>query len=105
LLSCWVASADYIAKNPDLVNGFVAGLLEAARLTNANQGITTDLIAAFTGQDPALVGGGIRSTTAETITLADMQRPLDFALKYGIIDKTFDITGLLAPSISLYRSR
>ena len=105
LLSCWVASADYIAKNPDLINGFVSGLLEAARFTNANQGATTDLIAAFTGQDPALVGGGIRSTTAETISIADLQRPLDFALKYGIIDKPFDINGLLAPSIALYRSR
>jgi NitT/TauT family transport system substrate-binding protein len=105
LLSCWVASADFIAKNPDVVKNFVAGLTEAARYTNAHQSETVDMVAAFSGQDPAQLRTGIRSLTADTISLADLQRPLDFAVKYGFIDKTFDITGLLAPSVPLLRTR
>ncbi len=40
---------------------------------------------------------------AESITLADVQRPLDFAVKSGLIDKTFDVKGLLAASVPLTR--
>lgn len=101
LLSCWVASADFIAKNAEVVNAFVAALAEAARYTNAHQAETVDLVAAFTGQDPAQLARGIRSTTAETLTLADIQRPLDFAYKYGIIQQRFDVSGILAGSVSL----
>jgi ABC-type nitrate/sulfonate/bicarbonate transport system substrate-binding protein len=52
LLSSWVASADYIAKNPETVSAFTAALAEAARFTNAHQAATTDMVAAFTGLGP-----------------------------------------------------
>jgi ABC-type nitrate/sulfonate/bicarbonate transport system substrate-binding protein len=101
LLSCWVATTDFIAKNSALVNDFAATLNEAGRYVNAHQAETVDLVAAFTGQDPALIARGVRSTMAETITLADVQQPLDFAFKNGLIDKTFDVSALLAPSVPL----
>lgn len=103
LLSCWVATADYIAKNTELVNGFVAALTEAAKYTNAHQAATVDMVAAFTGQEASQVARSIRSITAESISLADVQAPLDFALKYGIIAQRFDVAGLLAPSVPLSR--
>jgi NitT/TauT family transport system substrate-binding protein len=99
LLSCWVAGVDFIAKNPDVISGYQAALSEAARYTNANQNATTDMVAAFTGQESAVLAKGIRSVTAETLTIADVQKPLDFAVKYGIIDKTFDVNGILASSV------
>jgi NitT/TauT family transport system substrate-binding protein len=103
LLSCWVATADFIAKNPAVVNGFAAALNEAARWTNAHEPATIDMVASFSGQDPAVLARGIRSTSAATVTLADFQRPLDFAVKYGIVDHSFDLGGLLAPSVTLRR--
>jgi NitT/TauT family transport system substrate-binding protein len=104
LLSGWVSSADFIARNPDVVGRFVAALTEAAKYTNAHQAATTTLVAGFTGQDPTLIGRGIRSTTAETISLLDVQRPLDFAYRYGIIDRHFDAGGILARSVPLSRT-
>jgi NitT/TauT family transport system substrate-binding protein len=101
LLSCYVATADYIAKNPAIVSSFAAALAESARYTNANQNATNDMVAAFSGQDPALLGRGVRSVTAETVTLADLQRPLDFAYKNGLLEKTFDVSGILAPGFPL----
>jgi NitT/TauT family transport system substrate-binding protein len=103
LVSGWVASVDFITKNPAIATGFAQAMSEAAKYTNAHQSETTDLVAAFTGQDAAQVGHGVRSTTAESITLADLQRPMDFAVKYGIMDKSFDVKGLLAPSVPLGR--
>ena len=90
-------------KTPTVINGFRAALAEAARCTNANQAATNDLIAAFTGQDPALLGSGIRSVTAEAVSLTDLQRPLDFAFKNGLLDHNFDVTGILAAGFPLTR--
>ena len=103
LLSCWVASEDYIAKNADTVTGFVAGLTEAARYTNPHQDQTVDMVAGFTKQDPAQLRHGVRSITADAISLADLQRPLDFAVKAGILERTFDVSGILASSVPLTR--
>jgi len=104
LTSCWVATADFIAKNPDVVSGFVAGLIEAATYTNANQAATVDMVAAFTGQDPAVLKRSIRSVTATTVTLAELQRPLDFGYKCGVIEPHIDLRGLLAASVPLARA-
>ena len=103
LLSCWVATADFIAKNPTVVSGFASALNEAARYTNAHEAATLDMVAAFSGQDAAVLARGIRSTSAETVSLADFQKPLDFAVKYGILKDGFDLGGLLAPSVTLSR--
>jgi NitT/TauT family transport system substrate-binding protein len=105
LLSGWVASVDFIQKNPDVVSGYAAAMREAAVYTNAHQSETTDMVAQFTGQDPAVVSRGIRSVTADTITLADIQRPLDFAVKYGLVAKGFDASLLLATSVPLSKPR
>jgi NitT/TauT family transport system substrate-binding protein len=105
LLSAWVATVDYIAKNPDIINGFVAACVESARYTNAHESETIQMVAKFSGQDPALVSHSVRSITAESITLADVQKPLDFAYKYGIIDKTFDASAVLAASMPMTRTR
>jgi NitT/TauT family transport system substrate-binding protein len=103
LLSCWVSTADYIAKNPAIVGDFAAVLSEAGRYVNAHEAETVDLVAGFTGQDPALIARGVRSTMADNLTLADVQRPLDFAVKNGLVERAFDVTGLLAPSVQLSR--
>jgi NitT/TauT family transport system substrate-binding protein len=103
VLSCWVSTADYIAKNAVTVNSFVAAVTEGYHYINTHQPETVDLIATFAGQDPALLGRGVRSVMAESITLADVQRPLDFAVKNGLIDKTFDVKGLLAAAFPLVK--
>ncbi len=99
LLSCWVATVDYIAKNTATVNGFVAALSEAAQYANAHQSETIDLVAQFSGQDPALLGKGVRSVLAGNISIAEVQRPLDFAFKNGVIDQRYDAKSVLASTV------
>jgi NitT/TauT family transport system substrate-binding protein len=103
IVSCWVATTDYIAKNPDTVNAFVAGLTEAARYVNTHQAETVDLVAAFSAQDPVQLAHGVRTVIATTISLADVQRPLDFAFKYGIIDQRYNAKAMLAASVPMTR--
>jgi NitT/TauT family transport system substrate-binding protein len=105
LLSCWVATIDFIAQNPQAVTDYVATMGEGARYTNAHQSETVDMMAQFTGQDPALVRRSVRSNTAVTATLEQMQRPLDVAYKYGVIPQRFDVSALLAPGFPLERRR
>ena len=96
LLSCWVASNDYIAKNPANVKAYVTGLTTAARYINHHQDDTVAMVAQFTKQDPAQVRAGVRTVIAENITLADVQKPLDFAFKYGMMDKQYDARVMLS---------
>jgi NitT/TauT family transport system substrate-binding protein len=103
LLSAWVANLDFINKNRELVSAYAAALNEAAKFTNANQGATTEMVAQFTGQDPSVLGRGIRSITAESLTLGDIQRPIDFAVKYGIMEKRFEASEILAPGVPVSR--
>lgn len=101
LLSCWVATTDFIAKNPDVVTAFVAALVESSRYTNAHQAETVNMVAAFTGQNPAMIAAGVRSITTQSVTLAEVQRPLDFAFTHGVIDRHYDAKVMLAASVPM----
>lgn len=96
LLSCWVTTQDYVDKNPDRVRRFVAALMEASRWVDAHQSETVDMVAKFSGQDPKLLAAGVRAIVADSVTLADVQKPLDFAFKYGVIDRHYDAKSVLS---------
>lgn len=76
-------------------------MAQAARYTNAHQDETVGLVATFTGQEPAQVRSSIRATNAVAVTLPEMQRPLDFAYKYGLIDRRLEIGAMLAPGFPI----
>jgi len=101
LLSAWVATADFVAKNASAVSEFQSVMADAGRYTNGHEDATVDLIATFTGQDPAQVRSSVRATTAITCSLAQLQQPLDFAYKYQLIPKQFDVREMLAPGFPL----
>lgn len=104
LLSCWIATTDYIARNTDIVKAFVAGLTEGARYTNRHQAETIDMVAQFTKQDPAQIGSGVRTIIAESVSLADVQKPLDFAFKNGVIDKQYDAKAMLSSFVPMTKT-
>jgi ABC-type nitrate/sulfonate/bicarbonate transport system substrate-binding protein len=97
LISAWISSDDFVTKNPQALKAFQAVIAQAGRYTNAHQDATVDLVAKFTGQDPAQVRNSVRATSAVAVTLPELQRPLDFAYKYKLIDHSLDATAMLAP--------
>jgi hypothetical protein len=48
-----------------------------------------------------LIGKGVRSHLTDSITLADVERPLDFAVANGLIKNKFNVRDLLASSVVL----
>jgi ABC-type nitrate/sulfonate/bicarbonate transport system substrate-binding protein len=97
LISAWIASDDFITKNPQAVTSFQTVMAQAGRYTNAHQDATVDLVAKFTGQDALQVRNSVRATSAVAVTLPELQRPLDFAYKYKLIDRPLDAGTMLAP--------
>jgi NitT/TauT family transport system substrate-binding protein len=101
LLSSWIATDSYITGNAQTVNGFQAVVGEASRYTNSHEDATVDLVANFTGQDPAQVRSSVRATSAISVNLAELQRPLDFAARYKLIPQSFDVRQMLAPGFPI----
>jgi NitT/TauT family transport system substrate-binding protein len=97
LISAWIASDDFVTKNPQALKAFQTVMAQAGRYTNAHQDATVDLVAKFTGQDAAQVRNSVRATSAVAVTLPELQRPLDFAYKYKLIDRPLDAAAMLAP--------
>ena len=104
LLSCWVATTEYIDKNSEAVKAFVAGIVDGGRYTNAHQAETVDMVAQFTKQDPAQLREGVRTIVSTGISMADVQKPLDFAYKYGVIDKQYEAKALLSPYVPMTKN-
>lgn len=101
LISAWLASDDFVSKNPVALKAFQAVIADAARYTNAHQDATVDIVAKFTGQDPAQVRSAVRATSAVAIMSPQIQRPLDFAAKYKMIARPLDVNDILAPGFPL----
>lgn len=101
LLSCWLATDDYISKNGALVKAFVSGLTAGARYVDSHQNDTVDMVAQFTKQDPAQIRAGVRTIIADSITVADVQKPLDFAFRFGLVDKHYDARTMLSQYVPM----
>jgi len=104
LISCWVATTDYIAKNPSTVAAFVDGLMEGARYCNRHEDATVDMVAQFSKQDPVQLKAGVRTVLAETMSVPYVQRPLDFAYQHGIIDKHYDARDMFSQFVPMKRA-
>jgi NitT/TauT family transport system substrate-binding protein len=105
LFSCWIATTDYIAKNPQTVKAFVDSLTEAGHYTNAHQAETVAMVSKFSGQNPAMVAAGVRTIIGEQITTADVQKPLDFAYRHGVVDKQYDAKAMLSQFVPMLATR
>jgi len=96
LLSCSIATTDYLTREAQTAKTFIQGLTEGAHYVNRHQAETVDMVAEFTKQDPNQLRAGVREVIGEHVTLADIQKPLDFAFKYGVIDRQYDARALLS---------
>jgi NitT/TauT family transport system substrate-binding protein len=97
--AAWVATKDWALKNPDAVQRFAAAMREAASIANASPAKTTEMVAAFTGVEPAVVERSPSSLDPPYLDPADLQPVIDASVKYGLIPKTFDAAELLDPVV------
>jgi ABC-type nitrate/sulfonate/bicarbonate transport system substrate-binding protein len=96
LISAWVSSVDWAAKNPAVVRKVGQILLRAGAFANRHHDQTADLIATFSGIDPATVRTMARVVFADKLDPADIQPLIDVAVRYGAIKQRFPATELFS---------
>jgi len=94
--SAWFATASYVAANLDIVSRFASVVREASGYANTHQAQTVDLSAAFTHVDRAIVERSARVTFAQALDPALIQPVVDAAVRYRVIERTFDARELIA---------
>lgn len=95
IASCWFTSKDLVAKQPDIVRRFVAGLHEATVYAYAHPTEMATSLAPFLHDDVAKLQKMGLSPVGLNLDGRDLQPVVDIAFKFGIIDKSFDARELV----------
>jgi ABC-type nitrate/sulfonate/bicarbonate transport system substrate-binding protein len=97
LISAWVSNIDWASKNPAVVRKVGQILMRAGAYANGHHDQTVELIAAFSGIDPATVRTMARVVFADKLDPADIQPLIDVAVRYGAVKARFPATELFSP--------
>ena len=97
MFSGWFASADFVAKNPDVIRKFGEVMNRATAYAGAHHEETVPLLAAFTGIEPATIRSMPRANYAPALDPALVQPLIEVAAKYGSIPASFDARDLFSP--------
>ena len=89
LLTAWFTTADYAAKNPDVVRRFARGFKEAAAFTNTHHVETAPLMAKFTGIEPDVFRTMFRAPSPPDLRLSLIQPIIDAMAAEGRIKRSF----------------
>jgi len=95
--SAWFATSDYVAKNRAVLERFLAVLRTAAIYANRHHAETVDLLAKFSGADPATIVSMPRVTYATALSPGQIQPLVDAAAKYKAIPARFDAQEMISP--------
>lgn len=90
------ASTAWVAANPDTVRRFDRALRETAHWANTHRAETAPILARDSGLDPATIAAMVRSTFAETITVAELQPAIDVGLRYGRLKAPLDLRAIVS---------
>lgn len=95
LISAWFAAGSYAGANTATIAKFTKIMEEAATYANAHRAETAVLLTEFSKIDPKVLDKSTRETFSATLNPADIQRVIDAAVKYGVIEKSFDAKEML----------
>ena len=96
LIAAWFCTAAYIAQNNDAVRRFAEGVGRASTFTNAHHADTVQLLANYAHMPADVIAKMNRLTNATSVDPKAIEPSIAAAVKYGIIDKTFPATDLIA---------
>lgn len=97
--SVYVATEDFIAKNPDTVKNFSAGIYAAAKDVNGNRDLAAKIAQSELKYTPEQLNKAFYQTFAVAATKpADIDKVADLAVKYGILTAKPKAEDLLAES-------
>ncbi|MCB5364328.1 ABC transporter substrate-binding protein [Pusillimonas sp. CC-YST705] len=93
----YVATDDFIAKNPETVARFKRALKKGAEWVNANadQPAFAELIASYTKMQPELVQNLVLAPAPVSVSAESVQKTLDLMKKHGLLEAPMKASDLL----------
>jgi NitT/TauT family transport system substrate-binding protein len=83
IVSAWFTSIQWAKEHPDLVKRFATVMHETAIWANENPGKSGEILAKYTGLDPAVIASMARTRYGDQLTPALLQPLIDVAARYG----------------------
>ncbi len=98
LYSGWFTTSDYASAHPKESGAFAKAMRDASVYVNAHEAQTVDMLAKFTGIDPADIAKMVRAQGATVLDPAMIQPVIDAAATYKLIAAPFDAREMIAGS-------
>ncbi len=92
----WIATREWISKNPAKAKAFVAAVKDASLWANGDRTGSSEIIVKYTKLPPEVIAGMARGTYQDTLIPALVQPLIDATARYGFISKSFRANEILA---------
>ena len=96
MIAGWFSNADYVQRNPSIVERFTKVMHEANVYANGHHAETAPLFADYAKIDAAVIAKMTRLTNVTSLDPSLIQPAIDAAAKYKFIDAAFPAKSLLA---------
>lgn len=94
--SVYVSMNDFVESHQDAMRRFARAMHDSIVYTNTHLPETVNLVASYSGVEPAVVAKTIRAIDPEYIDPHNLQPMIDIGVKYGPIARSFDANDLIA---------
>jgi NitT/TauT family transport system substrate-binding protein len=99
LIACFVVLADYATTHVDTIQRFARAHHETNLFANAHQDQTAVWLSEVAKLDPEAIKRGRRANFADTLAVTDLQRVVDAAARFRLIEHPFDAKELISPAV------
>jgi NitT/TauT family transport system substrate-binding protein len=99
ILTGWFCTTDYALKNRPTLDKFRRVIRDASVYSNAHHRETIDILAKFSGMDPAVIASGRRATYATVLDPKIIQPMIDLCAKFKVIPEAFDAREIMDPAL------
>lgn len=95
LISQWITTRDWIAKNPAAARRLTNAIYDTARWANGHNDQSLPILVKYLKVDPSLMNGVKRATFSPVLTPALVQPAIDVAVKYKLIPQPLDAASVI----------
>lgn len=96
LISNWITTRDWIAKNPAGAKRFAAAIYQTANWANAHRDESLEILVKYLKINPERMRGIRRVSFATELTPALLQPVIDVAVQYKLIPKPIDAASVIS---------
>jgi ABC-type nitrate/sulfonate/bicarbonate transport system substrate-binding protein len=99
LVTAWFTTSGYATANPTVIERFARVMSDASAYANTHPAETAPLLADHSKVDLATIQHSDRETYDQVLKASELQRVIDVAAQYHLIDRTFDANDFINPLV------